>query len=146
MTAELVRPPSLLFCFNSLAPGRFEWNFRYVIFNVISVVDSWGVDCEIALRWMSLDLTDDKSTLVQVMAWCRQESSHYLNQCWLRYLTPYVVTRPQWVNLLRVPVGSMWYVHPYSPGLLHWCIEVCGMSKKALKNKSHHVDEFVHPV
>ena len=28
-----------------------------------------------------LDLTDDKSTLVQVMAWCRQATSHYLNQC-----------------------------------------------------------------
>ena len=25
---------------------------------------------------------DDKSTLVQVMAWCRQATSHYLNQCW----------------------------------------------------------------
>ena len=38
------------------------------------------------------------STLVQVMAWCCQATSHYLNQCWLRYLTPYGVTRPQWVK------------------------------------------------
>ena len=30
---------------------------------------------------MSLDLTDDKSTLVQEMAWCRQATSHYLSQC-----------------------------------------------------------------
>ena len=30
---------------------------------------------------MSMDLTDDKSTLVQVMAWCCQATSHYLNQC-----------------------------------------------------------------
>ena len=30
------------------------------------------VSREIALRWMPLDLTDDKSTLVQVMAWCPQ--------------------------------------------------------------------------
>ena len=28
---------------------------------------------------MPLDLTDDKSTLVQVMAWCRQATSHYLS-------------------------------------------------------------------
>ena len=27
---------------------------------------------------MSMDLTDDKSTLVQVMAWCRQATSHYM--------------------------------------------------------------------
>ena len=38
--------------------------------------------CEIALGWMSLDLTDDKSTLVQVVAWCRQATSHYRSQCW----------------------------------------------------------------
>ena len=28
---------------------------------------------------MSMDLTGDKSTLVQVMAWCRQVTSHYLS-------------------------------------------------------------------
>ena len=50
------------------------------------------------LRWMPHDLTDDKSTLVQVMAWCRQATSHYLTQCWPRSPTPYGVTRPQWVN------------------------------------------------
>ena len=31
---------------------------------------------------MSLDLTNDKSTLVQVMAWCLMSPSHYLNQHW----------------------------------------------------------------
>ena len=32
--------------------------------------------------WMSLDFIGDQSTLVKVMAWCRQATSHYLNQCW----------------------------------------------------------------
>ena len=32
------------------------------------------------------------------MAWCRQATSHYLNQCWPRSLPLYNVTRPQWVN------------------------------------------------
>ena len=49
---------------------------------------------------MSLDLTDDKSTLVQVMAWCRQATSHYLSQCWPRSLSPYGVTRPQWIKFV----------------------------------------------
>ena len=31
---------------------------------------------------MPMSFIDDKSTLVQVMAWCRQATSHYLNQCW----------------------------------------------------------------
>ena len=38
-------------------------------------------DCAIALRWMPHDFTDDKPTLVQVMTWCRQATSLYLNQC-----------------------------------------------------------------
>ena len=85
---------------NSLAPGKFEWNFRYVILKWLLVVDSWGISCEIALKWMSLDFTDDQSILVQVMAWCRQAASHYLSQCWPRSLSPYGVTRPQWFNVL----------------------------------------------
>ena len=47
---------------------------------------------------MLQNLSDDKSTLVQVMAWCHQATSHYLNQCWPRSPTPYGITRPQWVN------------------------------------------------
>ena len=83
---------------NSLAPGKFEWNFRHVIFKRILVIDSWGISCEIALIWMSLDFTDDHWTLVQVMAWCRQATSHYLSQCWPRSVSPHGATRPQWVN------------------------------------------------
>ena len=63
------------------------------------MIDGWGISSEIALRWVSLNLTDRKSTLVQVMAWCRQAPSHYLNQCWQRS-TPYGEKRPQWVNSL----------------------------------------------
>ena len=42
--------------------------------------------------------TNKKSILVQVMAWCRQATSHYLGQCWPSSLSPHGVTRPQWVN------------------------------------------------
>ena len=49
-------------------------------------------------RWMPWDLIDDKSTLVQVMAWCRQATSHYLIQCWPRSRSPYGVIRPQGVK------------------------------------------------
>ena len=44
--------------------------------------------------WMPWYLTDDKSVLVQLMAWCRQATSHYLSQCWPRSMSPYGVTRP----------------------------------------------------
>ena len=62
----------------------------------------WGISSEIALRWMPLDLIDDKSALVQVMAWCRQATSHYLSQCWPRSMSPNGITRPQ-----RLKVNSL---------------------------------------
>ena len=79
---------------NSLAPGKFECNFQMDF----SDWWFWGRSCEIALIVMSLDFTDHQSTLVQVMAWCRQATSHYLSECWPRSLSPYGITRPQWVN------------------------------------------------
>ena len=48
---------------------------------------------------MPQNLICEKSTLVQVMAWCRQASSHYLSQCWPRSMSPCGVTRPQWVKI-----------------------------------------------
>ena len=72
---------------NSLAPGTFQINFRWVIFKLTLVNGHLGISYEIALRWMPLDLTDEKSTLVQVMAWCRQATSHYLSQCWPRSMS-----------------------------------------------------------
>ena len=44
---------------------------------------------------MAQDRTDDKSTL----AWCRQATSHHLNQCRLSPMTPYGVTGTQWVHV-----------------------------------------------
>ena len=83
---------------NSLTPGKFEWNFKYVIFKCILGIDGWGLSCEISLIWMSLDFTDDQSTLAHIMAWCRQAASHYVSQSWPRSLSPYGVTRPQWIS------------------------------------------------
>ena len=57
---------------NSLDPGRFQFNFSWVIFKITLVNGGWGISFEIAHRWMPLDLIDDKSILFQVMAWCRQ--------------------------------------------------------------------------
>ena len=58
---------------------------------------------------MPQDPTDDKSTLLQVMAWCHQATSHYLSQCCPSYMLPYGVTSPQLIN---------WYVTWFQqPGL-----------------------------
>ena len=87
-----------LWVINSLAPGGFDYSLKLVNFKFISTINIWSIFCEIAIRWMPQYLTDHWSTLVQVMAWCRQATSHYLSQCWPRSLSPYDVTRPQWVK------------------------------------------------
>ena len=73
-----------LYSFNSLAPGRPRCLFKTAIFNLILLIGIFTSSKDNALRWMPRDLTDNKSTLVKVMAWCRQATSHYLSQCWPR--------------------------------------------------------------
>ena len=55
---------------------------------------SLSIFCEIALRWMLQNIFDDEAIfmiLVKLMAWCChccQATSHYMSQCWPRYLSP----------------------------------------------------------
>ena len=134
MSSDISRPKWV----NSLAPGRFEWNFRYVIFKWILVIDGWGICCEIALIWMSLDLTDDQSILVQVMACCHQATSHYLTQCWPRSLSPYGITSPEWVNTLW-PSDTIWWHRSSSTlvKIMACCLNQCFLiSSKILWHSS----------
>ena len=49
-----------------------------MVFRFILAIDGWDISHEISFRWMSLEFTDYKSTLLQVMAWCHQATSHSL--------------------------------------------------------------------
>ena len=82
------------------------------------MTDGWCISCEIALMWMSMDLTDDKSTLVQVMAWCREATSLYLSPCWPRSMIPCDVTRPQWVKMVDWSIIKI--TTPNSIAQPHW--------------------------
>ena len=55
----------------------------------------------ISLKFVPDGPVDNRSALVQFMAWCHQAPSHKLGQCWPRSMMPYDVTRLQWVNSLR---------------------------------------------
>ena len=50
---------------------------------------------------------DDKSTMMQRVDWCCQATSHYLGQCWPRFMSLYWVTRPQFVNSSQPSVAYM---------------------------------------
>ena len=69
-------------CVNSMAPGRPGCHFKTAIFSLVLLIGFFRSSYDNALRWMPWDLTNDKSTLVQVMAWCCQATSHYLSQSW----------------------------------------------------------------
>ena len=90
------------------------------------MTDGWGISCKIALRWMPRVLTGDKSTLNQVMAWCRQATSHYMSQCWPRFMSPYGVTMPQRVNDINLE-EDVCFFHCDSSQCIHvedccqWC-------------------------
>ena len=81
------------------------WSMQYnvVMHRVITALDCSCLDprymYEIALRWMSHNLTNGKSTLVQVMTWCWKATSHYQNQCWPKSMSlKYGDIRPWWVE------------------------------------------------
>ena len=54
------------------------------------------------------NLMDENSTLDQIMAWFCQAMNDYLSQCWPRSVSPYGVTRPQWVKHEQPLVESSW--------------------------------------
>ena len=95
--------------------GDVDVILNIMLFKLKSRAEFLSISCEIALRWMPQDFTDDKSTLVQVMAWCRQATSHYLSQCWHRSLLPYGVTRPLWVMVMA---GSLLSTKPLLESML----------------------------
>ena len=46
----------------------------------------------------SYDITHDKTTLSQVLAWHHYAASHSFNLCWPTTVSPYGIHRPQWVK------------------------------------------------
>ena len=56
--------------------------------------------------WLSLDLTDDWSTLFQVMVRDSQATGCYLRQCSPRSMLPYSTSRSQWVKR-----DNQWKMH-----------------------------------
>ena len=65
------------------------------------------------LTYILVNKGSNKSALVQVMAWCRQASSHYLNQCWL------IIDGIMWHSLASHCIGSaqiLYWLLQHLPG------------------------------
>ena len=68
---------------NDLKTSFIHWWLRY----------SWNCN-----PMNAADLTNEKSTQIQVMAWCGQAPSHYQSQCWPRSMWLYGITGSQCVK------------------------------------------------
>ena len=97
------------------------------------MIYGWGISCEICLKWMSLDHTDDKSILVHIMAWWCKATSHYLSQCWPKSKSPYGITRliwvkhPYWMNhQVDKILGTHFHNLNHMHGSLQWRLNELG--------------------
>ena len=70
-----------------------HWWYMYSSLNPCFRLSLWAL----LVKLLSQN-TFNKSTLVQVMAWCHQATSHHLNQCWPRYMSSYNITKSQCVK------------------------------------------------
>ena len=123
--------------FNSLAPGRPGCHFKTAIFSLVLLIGFFRFSNDSAPGWMQWDLKDDKSTLLQVMACCRQATSHYLKQWWPSSTPPCSVTRPQWIELIlwidiwytSCEIGFWWVWQNHIDGkstllqVMAWCCQ-----------------------
>ena len=73
--------------YNSLDPGRCGSNFKIII---------WKIIIQNSILGIVLELPQMNAV---ALSQCRPATNHSRgpNQCWLRSMTPYVVSRPQWV-------------------------------------------------
>ena len=65
--------------------------FNFIFFKCKSMTDILGISCEIALKWVPHNLTDDKATLFQVTVW--------RSQCWPVSISP-------WRHLPTINLGK----------------------------------------
>ena len=85
--------------FNTLKPEQSAWYIRY---DISPMCFLWWkcLICTISsLIYVSDGLVEDKSTLDEVMAWCHQAASHYINHCWPRSGATFNLIGPQWVKI-----------------------------------------------
>ena len=83
---------------NSLALRKYSCNIQLIFSSPFQGL----ISCAFPVKFPSGDchqtsITGDYSIPVQVMAWCRQTTSHSLNRCWPSFMTPYVAFMPQCV-------------------------------------------------
>ena len=100
-------------------------NVSFVLFSE-SPLANWGHVTQMNKLWCNLELyasilsnekgfflnmlSNGKSMLGQVMAWCRLVIIHYLSQFWPESISTNVIIKPQWVNVNKVDTSTFRYI------------------------------------
>ena len=63
------------------------------------------------------------------MAWCHQATSHYLCQCWPSSMSPYGITRAQWVNVIW---GNHKFIHIVEFQIRRWLRKIHSKKREPL--------------
>ena len=69
---------------------KYQWFCRRHIFKV-SLIERCPILIQISLNFLPEVLNGNYSFSVHVMAWCRQATSHWPNQCCPTFISPYIV-------------------------------------------------------
>ena len=84
----------------SLYPGECSFDCKCITFKYIIMTTFMGVSYAIAYRWLAEDNIGSGNGLVL------SHNMPYFNQWWLRSMTPYDVTRLQWVDSRGIMVPA----------------------------------------
>ena len=76
---------------NARVCAKWQWNALDSCYWIAPVVQSSNTVSCVSLSF--------RTHLCVLAIWCHQARSHYLKQCWPRFMSPYGVTSPQWVNI-----------------------------------------------
>ena len=90
--------PALTSTVNTLRHGQNGHNFRDDIFKRISMDGTFLLLLQFLPKCLRDDPIGNTSVLVQVKAWRRKATSHYLNQWWPNSVTHICVTRAQCIK------------------------------------------------
>ena len=102
--------------------GRHVSNFKSVIFERVSRIKFMNTCTKVARRCMPENTLNDKLTLVRVVGWCCQTTSHYLSRCWpnlcrhIPSLGHNVLNTSSRVDTIQAPVVQTSFIHGLSPG------------------------------
>ena len=123
----------LTFVFNSLTRGSRECvNYlKSMILKLIIQDSSLDACYQIVLGWMPKNVTNEKSTLVHVMAWCLQAKGHYLRRCrpkssYVLPITRYSIVHDKCLSYLSKSVCVIWYALSAIRSIFWWCRSVVG--------------------